>query len=160
MIIRLAKETDVETIGALWLELVLYHRQLDEHMPLPARDGSERYAQRILHSLYDSYHSILVAEIDGVVIGYIYGMVIDLVPEMFVVERAGMVGDIYVSEAHRGKGVGKALVQTMKDWFKLRGVRYYEWSVATANQPGIRFWQHTMGGQPIMLRMRAAVEDE
>jgi GNAT superfamily N-acetyltransferase len=160
MIIRPAKVEDAERIGQLWLELVAYHRQLDDNMPLPARDGHLRYASRIRHALNDSYQRILVAEDDGEVIGYVYGMVIDLVPEMFLTERAGMVGDIYVEQEHRGTGIGKALMHTMQDWFRLRGVRYYELSVASANQPGIRFWQHTMHGQSIMIRMRVSVQDD
>jgi GNAT superfamily N-acetyltransferase len=160
MIIRQAAPADSERIGELWLELVEFHRQLDENMPIPAKDGHHRYAQRIRYGLNDSYQRILVAEEHGELIGFVTGMVVDIVPEMFVDERAGMIGDIYVMAETRGKGIGKALMQVMKDWFKLRGVTYYEWSVATANHSGIRFWQETMRGTPIMVRMRAALNDE
>jgi GNAT superfamily N-acetyltransferase len=160
MIIRPAKEADTERIGEMWLDLVNYHRDLDESMPTAAKDGHHRYAQRIRYSLNDSYQKVLVAEENGELLGYVTGMIIDIVPEMFVEERAGMIGDIYVLPNQRGKGIGKALMQVMKDWFKLRGVSYYEWSVASQNTAGVRFWEESMKGKSIMLRMRAALDDE
>jgi hypothetical protein len=49
-------------------------------------------------------------------------------------------------------------MQAMKDWFKLRDVSHYEWYVAAMNETGIRFWEKTMGGQAVMVRMRASVD--
>ena len=160
MMIRPATPADSERIGELWLELVEFHRQLDENLPVAAKDGHHRYAQRLRHSLNDAYQRVLVAEEHGELVGFVTGMVMDIVPEMFVDERAGMIGDIYIMEAERGKGIGTALMKVMQEWFKLRGVTYYEWSVATANQAGIHFWQETMHGTPIMLRMRASLKNE
>lgn len=160
MIIRPAKASDSERIGALWLDLVNYHRELDENMPTAAEDGHVRYAQRIRYSLNDSYQRVLVAEENGDLLGYVTGMIIDIVPEMFLEERAGMIGDIYVLPSQRGKGTGTALMQVMKDWFKLRGVTYYELSVAAENQSGVRFWQDNMKGTSIMLRMRISLDEE
>ena len=66
---------------------------------------------------------------------------------------------IFTSTADkRGTGVGTALVQAMKDWFKLRGVSHYELHVAAMNEQGIRFWEKTMGGKQVMIRMRADVD--
>lgn len=159
MIIRLAKPADCDRIGELWRDLVQYHRDLDDNMPTAANDGHIRYAQRLRYGLNDTYQRILVAEENGEIIGYVTGMIVDIVPEMFLEEKAGMIGDIYVQPSRRNQGTGKALMQTMKDWFKLRGITYYELSVASSNPAGIRFWQETMQGKPIMLRMRAALDE-
>jgi hypothetical protein len=51
-------------------------------------------------------------------------------------------------------------MKVMKEWFKLRGVSYYEWSVASQNTAGVRFWEEIMKGKSIMLRMRASLDDE
>lgn len=160
MNIRPAKASDVDAIGELWLQLVNFHRALDEDMPQAAEDGIHRYASRIRYSLNDTLVKTLVAEADGLIVGYVMGMVIDLMPETFVEERAGMVADIYVLEAYRGQGVGLALMQSMKEWFVLRGVSHYEWYVASMNQQGRQFWEKTMGGKPIMIRMRASTKTE
>lgn len=158
MMIRPAKRDDADTIAVLWRSLVTYHRDLSDLMPIPAENGAERYAARIRWSVDDDHVQTYVAEDNDTLIGYVYGTVVDLLPEMFKDERAGVVGDIFVDEAYRGQGVGTALMTTMKDWFKLRNVAYYEWYVAASNEDGIRFWQNAMGGQKVMIRMRADVE--
>ncbi len=158
MKIRMAQPEDAESIGSLWLELVAYHRELDEHMPQAAKDGAHRYAQRIRWMLDDDTHHILVAEQDGVIVGYALGMVVDLLPDVFKTERAGMVADVFVHTDWRGQGVGTAIMLSMRDWFILRGVTHYELYVAAVNESGRRFWEKTMGGVPVMLRMRMPVE--
>ena len=159
MIIRLATENDVEAIAALWYELVTFHQEIGSDMPIPAPDGQERYAQRIRYGLSDSYLKTFVAEVDGQIVGYVFGSVIDLLPETFVAENAGMIGDLFVKETHRNTGVGSALMQAMKDWFKLRDVAHYEWYVAANNKIGMDFWQGTMKGKPVMIRMRSSVDE-
>lgn len=160
MKIRVARSEDADGIGSLWLELVEYHRSLDENMPQPSPDGSHRYAQRIRYTLDDETNLVLVAEEDTVMVGYILGMVIDLLPDVFLAERAGMVADVFVRPEWRGQGVGTALMSAMRDWFVLRGVTHYELYVAAVNAQGRRFWEKTMGGVPVMLRMRMPVEPD
>ena len=160
MIIRPAKKADTKTIAEMWLDFVEYHRQLDEVTPQVTEGGDERYAMQIRWSIEDDYAQTFVAEDEGKVIAYVYGMVMSLTAEMFIDERAGMVGDIYVKPEYQGQGVGKALMGAMKDWFKLRGVSYYEWYVAVENEQGVRFWQNAMGGRPFMLGMRANLDDD
>jgi len=158
MIVRPVKREEVDEVGKLWFELVTYHRDLSDMMPIPAEDGAERYAARIRWSVDDNHVQTFVAEDEGKMVGYVYGTVVDLLPEMFKDERAGIVGDIYVTAEKRGTGVGTALMEAMKDWFKLRGVTHYEWYVAAMNEQGIRFWEKTMHGTQVMIRMRANVD--
>lgn len=160
MIIRPAKKSDTKKIAKLWLDFVEYHRQLEEATPRVAAGGEERYAMQIRWSIEDDYAQTFVAEDEDKVIGYVYGMVMSLTAEMFEDERAGMVADIYVIPDYQGQGVGKALMETMKDWFKLRGASYYEWYVAVENERGVRFWRDAMGGRPFMMRMRAELDDD
>lgn len=160
MIIRPAKKQDADTIAHLWLQLVAYHRELDANMPVASRDGVHRYAQRIRYAIDDGYLQVYVAEEQDEIIGYVYGTIIDLLPETFASERAGMVADIFVKESCRGRGVGKALMHMMRDWFSRHNIKHYEWYVAAANTEGIRFWKEVMGGVPVMIRMRANVSDE
>lgn len=159
MIIRVATEDDAEAISHLWRELMDYHQQLDQNMPTPATDGAMRYEQRIRYGVSDSYIQTYVADDDGDIVGYVYATIIDLLPEMFASETAGMIGDIYVKADYRSQGVGTKLMQAMKDWFKLRGAGHYEWYVAAANAEGIAFWEKKMHGVPVMTRMRASVDD-
>lgn len=158
MIVRPVKREEVEAVGQLWYELVSYHQGLSDVMPVPAEDGAERYSARIRWSVDDNHVQTFVAEKDGELVGYVYGTVVDLLPEMFKDVRAGIVGDIYVTGSQRGSGIGTALMDAMKDWFRLRGVTHYELYVAAMNERGIRFWEKTMGGQPVMMRMRVKLD--
>jgi ribosomal protein S18 acetylase RimI-like enzyme len=159
MMIRPVREDDVDSVAALWRELVAFHQALDENLPTPAADGAYRYAQRIRYGIDDSHVQTYIAEVDGKIVGYVLGTIIDLLPEMFEEEKAGMVADIYVQKSHRSQGIGQALMKQMLNWFKLRGVSHYEWYVASKNSAGIRFWRDVMGGESVMIRMRAPIDD-
>ncbi|MCU0511693.1 MAG: GNAT family N-acetyltransferase [Anaerolineae bacterium] len=159
MMIRAAKPADAPAIGALWLQLAEYHRGLDDRMPVPAADGAQRYASRIASSLADTHTRVYVAEVDGQPVGYVMGVIVDLLPEMFVEERAGFLADIFVLPSYRQQGTGRALVQALRGWFRARGITHFEWYVASANTAGIAFWQ-AVGGAEVMLRMRAATDHD
>ncbi len=146
-------------MAELWAALVEYHRQLDPDLPPAVPQGARRYARRLLDRLDDPMSRVLVAEVDGAVVGYVLGVVVDLAPEMFAQEASGFLADIFVDEAHRRAGVGRALVAALVKWFHERGLHYYEWHVAARNPAGVAFWR-SVGGREVMLRMRAEVPDD
>ncbi len=49
--------------------------------------------------------------------------------------------DLYVQPAHRGKGLGKALLQHLASLAVARGCGRFEWSVLDWNTPAIRFYE-------------------
>ncbi len=159
VIIRQVQAEDMDAVARLWLALVEYHRQLDSDLPPAAPQGAKRYARRLIERLDDPMSRVLVAETDGKVVGYVLGVVVDLAPEMFAQEASGFLADIFVDEAYRREGVGKALVDGLADWFRSKGLHYFEWHVAARNDAGIAFWQ-TMGGREVMLRMRAELDSK
>jgi len=153
IVIRPASEFHVDTIGELWIKLVAYHRGLDDKLPEAAKDGGKLYARRILDRLEDTHAQAFVAEKDGRVIGYVLGVIVDLVPEMFAQETGGFLADIFVEEAERGQGVGRKLVNALTEWFRSRGIAHIELYVASRNESGRVFWQ-SVGGREIMRRIR------
>jgi ribosomal protein S18 acetylase RimI-like enzyme len=159
MIIRAATLYDAAAIGQLWTQLVEYHRQLDDRMPIAAPDGADRYANRVRDSVDDSHTRVFVAEDEGQVVGYVMGVIVDLLPEMFAEERGGFLADIFVLPHYRDKGIGKALVNALKAWFRAREVEHFEWYVASKNTAGIAFWR-SVQGQDVMLRMRATTDSD
>lgn len=152
--VRPAKAGDIDAIARLWEALVNYHRALDEDLPPATPQGSMRYARRLIDHLDDTMARVLVAELDGKVIGYVLGVVVDLAPDMFAQGASGFLADIYVDTQHRRSGVGRALVQALGEWFKEKGLSYFEWHAAVRNPDGVAFWR-AMGGREVMLRMRA-----
>jgi GNAT superfamily N-acetyltransferase len=132
---------------------------LDADLPRAAPDGGKLYARTIADRLHDRSTCVLVAEEDHQVVGYVLGVVVDLVPDMFVQESGGFLADIYVDKPYRGRGIGRALVESLGDWFREKGLRHFEWHVASANTDGIAFWQ-AVHGRSLMIRMRADLEDK
>lgn len=157
--IRPATADDAAVIGDLWEKLVAYHQVLDDDLPRAAPNGGKLYARTIADRLYDRYTCVLVAEEDNQVVGYVLGVVVDLVPDMFEQESGGFLADIYVDTPYRGRGLGRGLVETLGDWFREKGLHHFEWHVASSNSDGIAFW-HAVHGRSLMIRMRADLEDK
>jgi ribosomal protein S18 acetylase RimI-like enzyme len=153
IIVRSARTEDTKTIGQMWLWLVEYHNELSLDLPHAASNGVEMYAKRLNSRLYDSHTRVLVAEKQGKLVGFVLGVIVDMVPEMFVEETAGFLADIFVDPAYRGQGVGRALVNELTEWFRERGVQYVEWYVANSNTEGRAFWK-ALGGRDVITRMR------
>jgi ribosomal protein S18 acetylase RimI-like enzyme len=158
VVIRPATAADADSIGALWAELVAYHRAIDPDLPMAAPDGARRYAQLLMQRLDDPYTRVFVADDNGRSVGFVLGMIVDLVPDIFAQEPCGFLADIYVESAYRRRGIGRALVRALVDWFKERGAPYFDWQVASSNEEGLAFWR-ALGGRDLMVRMRADVED-
>ena len=156
--IRLAEAADAERIGELWEEMVAYHAALDPQTFRPADRGAERYARGILDRLRDSGARVLVAEIDGAVVGYVNGVIADITTELFMPLRCGLLADIYVQTAYRRRGLGKQLVERMMLWFRSRSVSHFEWHVSAGNHEALAFWK-AIGGETTMLRMRASLPE-
>ncbi len=157
IVVRAATIADASGVGDLWLRLVEYHRQLDDAMPVPTPRGTQLYARRIANQIEDPDARVLVAEHRGNLVGYVVGMVMDIMPDTFEQERTGFLADIYVDAAFRGQGTGRALVDALAGWFRDKGLRHYEWYVAAQNFAGRSFWR-AVGGREVMIRMQAPVE--
>ncbi len=135
-----------------------YHRALDHDLPPATAEGAKIYAQSLAERVNDTHTCTYIAEVpDGPVVGYVLGVVVDLVPEMFEQEPSGFLADIFVEEEYRHAGVGRALVEALADWFGSRGLRYFEWHVAARNADGLKFWK-ALNGRDMMVRMRADIK--
>jgi ribosomal protein S18 acetylase RimI-like enzyme len=160
--VRPATPRDIDAVARLWEELVRYHRMLDPDLPDATPQGALRYGRRIIDRLDDPMARVLVAEVDSErgkhVVGYVLGLVVDLVPEMFAQEAGGFLADIYVSNDYRRQGIGRALVEALIDWFRKQKLGYFEWHVAARNPDAVAFWR-AMGGREMLLRMRANLEE-
>ncbi len=156
--IRLAAADDAQCIGELWLEMVQYHAELDPQTFRPAVTGAQLYARSILDRLADENARVLVAEIDGAVVGFVNGVIADVTTEMFLPLRCGFLADIYLQAAHRRRGLGRQLVERLMLWFSSRQARHFEWHVSAVNHEALAFWR-AIGGETTLLRMRASIPE-
>lgn len=157
--IRLAQQSDVQRISQLWAQMVAYHAQLDAATFRPAADGAALYARFIEDRLRDSFARVLVAEVDGELVGYISGGIADITNEMFESLRCGLITELFVCVEQRRQGVGRQLLERLMLWFRACDVTSFEWYTSAHNPTALAFWR-TVGGEVTLLRMRAEIPGE
>lgn len=141
-IIRSGTEEDLPAMLRLWREMMDLHARVEPRFrPLPLPSGEQAWEKHLRESVWgDKDWRVFVAEAEGELIGQIMGVVRDQVP-VFEPERYGYVTDIVVDPAARGSGVGQALFEALKAWFRERGVSHLELQVAYNNPVSQAFWR-------------------
>jgi ribosomal protein S18 acetylase RimI-like enzyme len=147
--IRHAKQEDVEALGYLWLIHREYHYQFDE-IYVAEKDAREKWTRQISEFIQQKNHHILVAEVNGEVVGYVHGCFYPW--PLSPIENYGSLNTISVAEAYRGKGIGRILIAQLMDWFRTENVEHISIHVDVRNQAalslyksvGFDFYQHRM----------------
>jgi len=123
---------------ALIRELAEYERMLDE-----VEATETNLADSLFHE--GAVAEAVIAEWDGSPVGF----------ALFFRNFSTFVGrpglyleDIYVREAFRGRGIGKALLLHLAAVARRRGYGRMEWSVLNWNQPAIEFYR-SLGATPM-----------
>lgn len=135
--IRPAEPIDCQAIEGLIRELAIYEKLEAEMTATPAQleqtlFGPERSAE------------CLLAERNGVAIG----LAIYFTNYSTFLARPGIyLEDLYVREADRGEGIGKALLLAVARVAVERKCGRMEWSVLNWNQPAIDFYE-SLGAVP------------
>ena len=134
MHIRQAQAKDGAVMDALLTELIRFEAQFDANMD-PTLTVADNYAR-----LLDEEDCVaFVAEEDGRVVGYLYGLVYEL-PGMLY-RPVARLDALYVQEAHRGKGAGKALCRAFAALAAERGAVKMELKVFCRNAPALGLYE-------------------
>jgi GNAT superfamily N-acetyltransferase len=129
--VRPAVETDVPVLLRLIRELADYEKLTDlvvasEEKLLQTLFGEKRVAEALV----------------GHVRGEPAGMAIYFQNYSTFLAKPGLyLEDLYVQPAHRGKGLGKALITAVARIAVERGCGRYEWTVLDWNTPAIEFYE-------------------
>ncbi|WP_119072265.1 GNAT family N-acetyltransferase [Aggregatilinea lenta] len=158
-LVRPVEPQDEAAVAQLWQALADYHVRLDPRMPVPSEGAAQRYAARLVERRNDPQTRAYVAVVEGEVVGFALGAIIDLHPDLFAPVESGYIADIFVDPRYRRRGLARDLVLALRDWFLASGAAHIEWQVAAANSAGIRFWE-AMGGLATVVRMRMEPEDD
>jgi ribosomal protein S18 acetylase RimI-like enzyme len=113
--------------------------QGDQEMVL-APSAEESVASFLQQRMSDDSSETWVAEQRGRVIGYCLAVVTER-PLVFLERRYGKIIDLAVTSEYRRRGVGRALVEHAREWFRGQGVDSIELNVATSNDVGRAFWK-------------------
>ena len=136
--VRAARESDVERIHQLIVDLATYERAPEQVRSTP---------DQLRDALFGPQPAAfaLVAENAGNVVGFalyfrnfstwegVHGIYLE---------------DLYVAPEHRGGGLGKALLVALAEIAVQRGYARLEWAVLNWNQPSIEFYR-ALGAVPM-----------
>jgi len=102
IIIREAKESDLLTIGKLTLELI-------EAMGDTEGINIKLIAENCRSLLSEANSYILVAEIGGVVVGFV-----NFTTRKIILHRSlsGLIDELIIAKSYRGKGIGRQLLSS------------------------------------------------
>jgi ribosomal protein S18 acetylase RimI-like enzyme len=129
--IRTATLADLEALGRLGALLMRTHYGFDRHRFLPPGDDpASGYAWFLETQLGEPDVIILVAELGGRIVGYVYA---GLEPLSWKELRgpAGFIHDIIVDDHARGGGVARELIAAAIEWLRQRGApRVMLWTAA------------------------------
>ncbi|MBV8142000.1 MAG: GNAT family N-acetyltransferase [Verrucomicrobia bacterium] len=157
-LIRRAMTSDLPRLGRLGALLVQAHHELDSQRFLAPNDRTPaNYASFLETKLEDPDVAILVAEVHGDVIGYVYAAVQGYDYESLR-GPAGVLHDVIVEPQHRGHGVGRLLLNAVLTYLKTRGApRVVLWA-ADGNQAAQRLFV-SMGFRRTMVEMTRELEE-
>lgn len=157
-VVRRATPADLLSIGRLGALLVKEHYDFDPRRFLEARTGTpEGYASFISTQLEDPDKAVLVADDSREVIGYAYAAV-EGYDYMALRGPAGVLHDVIVAPEHRGRGVGRLLLEAALEFLKSRGVPRVVLSTAERNEGAQRLFE-SVGFRRTMIEMTRELDD-
>lgn len=157
--IRPAAPADLAAVGRLGALLVRIHHDFDPKRFIAATPETEQgYGSFLGSQLGKPNVVILVAELDGVVLGYTYA---GLEGRDYLMLRgpAGVLYDIVVDPARRGHGVGRLLLDATLAALKARGASQVVLSTAERNESAQRLFARA-GFRRTMIEMTRELEGD
>ena len=155
--IRPATAADVRAMGRLGAVLVQTHHDFDAARFIAATPQTEHgYAAYLGSQLAKRDIVVLVAEDDGDVLGYTFAG-IERYDYMELRGPAGVLYDIVVDQAHRGRGIGQALLDATLAELKTRGAPQVVLSTAERNESAQRLFARA-GFRRTMIEMTRELE--
>lgn len=159
VIIRPAAPADLAAVGRLGALLVRTHHDFDPQRFIAAMPRTEQlYASFLGRQLDQADVVVLVAERGGEVLGYTYAGV-EGNDYMALRGPAGVLHDIVVDPAHRGRGVGRMLLDATLAALKARGAPRVVLSTAERNETAQRLFARA-GFRRTMVEMTREMDGE
>lgn len=156
--VREAGDSDRDTLLDFHQSLYQAHRDevvANADVPLIEYRDYDRILRDDLDALMRDQHShVLVAESQGVAIGYITGRV--TVERRRVLPRRGVIEDWYVVPASRSSGVGALLLREIEQRFAAAGCEVIE-SATWASNEGARRAHDALGFREIRVMYRKRI---
>jgi GNAT superfamily N-acetyltransferase len=139
--IRKASIKDVPRIIELWKSLNLLHRKKFGYDTPLFRHKKESlclslYKKFVTKRIQARNATVFVAELNEKTIGHII-VFIDKLPPIYVHDKQGYIGEIFVDEKYRRKGVGRELLIAGEKWAKKKGLFSLGLTVFVTNETAL-----------------------
>lgn len=148
--IREATLNDLDVLLTFEQGIVSEERPFDTTI----KDGKVHYYD-IAAMIYETHISVVVAELDGKIIGSGYARIEDAKPYLKHSSHAYL-GFMYVLPEYRGRGVNKRIIENLAEWARARDVTEMRLDVYDQNETAIRAYEKA-GFQRLLLEMRMPI---
>lgn len=137
--IRKARIEDLRTIQDLNHKLFLWDLSNDPNLNIewPYQEAGEAYFTK---RITGAPGVCLVAEQDGLIVGYVAGKVNEEMDLRETILR-GELENIYIEEGVRGMGVGKLLTKELLHWCQENGAKNIVVSAYSNNESAVEFYK-------------------
>jgi ribosomal protein S18 acetylase RimI-like enzyme len=149
--VRPARPSDEEALGRFGGALMRQHHAADPARFIQVDDPERGYGRFLVSQIANPDATVLVAESEGAVIGYVYAT-IEGTSWMELRGPSGVVQDVYVDEPARGAGAGGALVGAAVEWIRSKDRTQVVLMTKTRNEHAQRLFT-SAGFRPTMLEM-------
>ena len=135
---RIAISNDIPSLKKLYDEFYAYNAEQHPNYYLPAIE-SGHYPQSVIDG---DGGDIFVVEIKGAIVGFIH-VEKDETPRFPSVtpHKFASIIDFYVKPQYRKRGMGKDLLESVKEWARQRSLDYIELLVLKENKIGQKFYE-------------------
>ena len=137
-ILRQATAEDFERIKPLWQ--ALYQHQVEHGMQVQLPEGAYSAWLTSMEPFLARFANVWVGEVNGAIVAFVAGR-IRLMPPYFGSATIGAISEVFVSETHRGRGIGHRLLDYALDWFRDQNITRIELQVVAGNPDASRFYQ-------------------
>lgn len=148
--VRTAETADLETLLRFEQGVIEAERPFDVTL---RRDFVRYYDMAAM--LAAAHIRVVVAELDGVVIGSGYARIEESKPYLSH-DRHSYMGFMYTAPEHRGKGVNQKIVEALELWLLSQGVTEMRLEVYEDNASAIRAYEK-IGYSVSVLKMRKSL---
>jgi GNAT superfamily N-acetyltransferase len=129
---------DWNAVGELFTRMYARMDELGLILPL-IHSGTEKWLKTARNTA-GKYGMVILAKDKDKAIGFAHGM-IKFLPDYLGGFTVGLITHVYVDDDSRRTGVGKALVNLLEDWFRMKKVHSMELQVISGNPAAQEFWK-------------------
>ena len=142
--IREAKKEDFKRIMELLHQVNMVHHMIRPDLFKP---HTSKYNEQELETMLNDDSKPIFVFDDGMVLGYAFCQITEVKNNQLLVDiKTLYIDDICVDEKARGKHVGKALFEYVRDYAKSIGCNNITLNVWEGNEPALHFYRN-MGMQ-------------